>query len=73
MQCVHTLQSCKAAVARTLVYHWMASLGMPWAVIWSISSDLMRGNTSSNLCLAMAGGCWGAGRRQGGENYLEVG
>ena len=45
-------------VARTLVYHWMASLGIPWAVIWSISSDRMRENTSSNLCLAMAGGRW---------------
>jgi hypothetical protein len=44
------------SAARTLVYHWMTTSGMPWAVIWSISSDLMRGNTFSNLCFAIAGG-----------------
>ena len=73
MRYEYMLERCEVTVARTLVYHWMASLGMPWAVMWSISSDLMRENTSSNLCLAMVGGCWRARRRQGGENYLEDG
>ena len=56
---MNTPGCCEIVTARTSVYHLMASSGMPWALICLISSDLMLGNTLSNLCLAMAGGCRG--------------
>lgn len=60
------------AVVHTSVYHWTASLGMSWAAMWSINSDLMRWNTPSNLCLAMAGGSWRARKGQESVGFLKV-